>query len=103
MAYGSIVNFEWVEINVGNKCEPNTGEFKAPNPGLYHLTAVVMSDNRHSLILCLCHNGLLLTRRYLTGDGYKTGTFDVIFNLQKWDTVFIDSHTRQTIYSDVNK
>ncbi|XP_052087204.1 uncharacterized protein LOC127724313 [Mytilus californianus] len=103
LSAGDIVKFDGVWTNVGNGYEPSTGIFKAPHPGLYHLTDVVMSDNGQILILYLCHNGLRIATSYLNGDGYKTGTFDVVFNLQKGDKVYLESHTSQTIYSDVNR
>ncbi|CAG2192690.1 C1QL [Mytilus edulis] len=103
LSYGSIVVFDGVWTNVGNGYEPSTGIFTALYPGLYHLTAVVVSSSGNSLMLYLRHNGSRLTRSYQTGDGYKTGTFDVVLNLQKGDKVYIDSQSIQTIYSDSTK
>ncbi|XP_063404335.1 uncharacterized protein LOC134687809 [Mytilus trossulus] len=97
------VIFDGTWTNVGNGYEPITGIFEAPHPGLYHLTAVVMSTDGKSLGLDLYHNGVRITRSYLSGDGYKTGTFDVVLNLQKGDKVHIESDTGYTIYSSSNK
>ncbi|CAG2240727.1 C1QL [Mytilus edulis] len=68
LSNGEIVIFDGVWTNVGNGYERSIGVFKAPNRGLYHLTAVVMSTDGNSLGLNLCHNGLRMTRSYLTGD-----------------------------------
>ncbi|XP_076079019.1 uncharacterized protein LOC143049166 [Mytilus galloprovincialis] len=97
------VIFDGVWSNVENGYEPSTGVFTAPYPGLYHFTAVVMSTDGSILVLYLCHNGLCITRRLLTGDGYKTGTIDVVLNLQKGDKVYMQSDRSQTIYSDSSK
>ncbi|VDI49176.1 Hypothetical predicted protein, partial [Mytilus galloprovincialis] len=77
LQHGEKVIFDGVWTNVENGYEPSTGVFKTPHPGLYHLTAVVMSDSGSVLVLYLCHNESYMTRRLLSGDGYKTGTFDV--------------------------
>ncbi|VDI64752.1 Hypothetical predicted protein [Mytilus galloprovincialis] len=103
LSNGEKLIFDGVWINVGNGYEPSTGVFKAPQPGLYHFTAVVMSDSGSNLVLYLCQNGLCITRRLLTGDGYKTGTFDVVLNLQKGEKVYIQSDRSQIIYSDSNR
>ncbi|CAC5395885.1 unnamed protein product [Mytilus coruscus] len=95
---GETVIFDGVWTNVGNGYEPSTGIFKAPHPGLYHLTAVVCSNKGRNLDVYIYHNNLWKSRRYLSGDGYKFGTFDVVFNLEKGDTVHISSGQTQTIY-----
>ncbi|XP_071135085.1 uncharacterized protein [Mytilus edulis] len=97
------VIFDRVWSNVGNGYEPSTGIFTAPHSGLYHLTAVFMSTNGDVLNLDLCQNELKMTKSYLNGDGHKTGTFDVVFNLQKGDTVYIHSNRSQTIFSNTDK
>ncbi|VDI11041.1 Hypothetical predicted protein [Mytilus galloprovincialis] len=103
LSSGEKVIFDGLWTNVGNGYEPSTGVFTAPYPGLYHLTAVVVSTHGNSLGLYLCHNGLRMTRSYLSGDGYKTGTFDVVFNLQKGDTVHIDGDGGHPIFSTSSK
>ncbi|XP_052087206.1 uncharacterized protein LOC127724314 [Mytilus californianus] len=103
LSSGEKVIFDGVWTNVGNGYEPSTGVFKAPHPGLYHMTAVVMSYSGTSLGLDLYHNNLEITRSYLSGDGYKTGIFDVVLNLQKGDKVHIESSGTYTIYSNHHK
>ncbi|CAG2192689.1 C1QL [Mytilus edulis] len=97
------VIFDGVWTYVGNGYEPSTGVFTAPHPGLYHFTAVLMSSDKKDLSLYLTLNELRMTRSYLHGDGYKTGTFDVVFNLHKGDTVYIQSDRSQTIFSTSDK
>ncbi|VDI64750.1 Hypothetical predicted protein [Mytilus galloprovincialis] len=102
LSSGEKVIFDGVWTNVGNGYEPSTGIFNAPHPGLHHFTAVLMSDYEKDLSLDLTLNGLRMTRNYLHGDGYKTGTFDVVLNLQKGDKVHIESSSGYTctIYSN---
>ncbi|VDI64751.1 Hypothetical predicted protein [Mytilus galloprovincialis] len=102
LSNGEIVIFDGAWTNVGKGYERSIGVFKAPNPGLYHLTAVVMSTEGNSLGLNLYHNGLRMTRSYLSGDGYKTGPFDVVI-LQKGDKVHIESDQIQTIFCNSNR
>ncbi|VDI64755.1 Hypothetical predicted protein [Mytilus galloprovincialis] len=97
------VIFDGVWTYVGNGYESSTGVFTAPHPGLYHFTAVLMSSDKKDLSLYLTLNELRMTRSYLHGDGYKTGTFDVVFNLHKGDTVYIQSDRSQTIFSTSDK
>lgn len=61
------VTFDRVWTNVGNGYKPSTVIFKAPQPGHYHLTVVVMSTEGNILSLYLCHNGLRITSSFLTG------------------------------------
>ncbi|XP_071136743.1 complement C1q tumor necrosis factor-related protein 3-like [Mytilus edulis] len=89
LSSGAKVVFYQVWTNVGNGYEPSTGVFTAPYVGLYHLTAVVASENNKSLFLKLYHNGNKTPGSWLTGDGCKTGSFDVVLNLQKGDRVYI--------------
>ncbi|XP_063404333.1 complement C1q-like protein 4 [Mytilus trossulus] len=103
LSNGEIVIFDGVWTNVGNGYVRSIGVFKAPNPGLYHLTAVVISTDGKSLRLNLYHNRVRMTRSYLTGDGFKTGTFDVVIHLQMGDKVYIDSDQIRTIVSNSNK
>lgn len=92
--------FDKTWTNVGNGYEPSTGVFSAPHPGFYHFTAVVMSMEAKDLYLQLYHNTITTSSSYVKGDGYKTGTFDVVFDLQKGDKVYIAGGGSYTIYSD---
>ncbi|VDI54161.1 Hypothetical predicted protein [Mytilus galloprovincialis] len=57
-----IVIFDGIWTNVGKGYEPITVIFKAPQPGLYHFTAVVMPSSGSTLSLYLHHNELQITR-----------------------------------------
>ncbi|XP_076079017.1 uncharacterized protein LOC143049162 [Mytilus galloprovincialis] len=100
LSVGTKVLFNQVWTNVGNGYQPRTGIFTAPRAGLYHFTAVVMSTGGGSLFLKMYHNLIATSGSDTEGDGYKTGTFDVVFNLQKGDEVYIASGATYTIYSN---
>ncbi|CAC5425708.1 C1QL [Mytilus coruscus] len=89
LSNGQKVIFDQIWTNVGNGYEPSTGVFSAPHAGVYHFTAVVMSTNNNALYLTLYHNTVRTSSSFINGDGHKTGTFDVVFNLQKGDKVYI--------------
>lgn len=99
---GTKVLFNQVWTNVGNGYETSTGIFTAPRAGLYHITAVVMSLNGKTLFLTLYHNKVATAGSYVTGRSYETGTFDVIFSLQKGDEVYISGRGGYTLYSNSN-
>ncbi|XP_063404332.1 uncharacterized protein LOC134687806 [Mytilus trossulus] len=94
------VKFDKVWTNVGNGYDPNTGIFTAPRAGLYHITAVILSQSGANFYPKLYHNKVQVSGSYITGDGDKTGTFDAVFSLQKADEVYIVGHSTYTIYSD---
>ncbi|CAG2223530.1 C1QL [Mytilus edulis] len=102
LSKGTKILFNQVWTNVGNGYNPSTGIFTAPNACLYHITAVVMSAHGDDLYLRLYHNGLAMSGSYNDGDGYKTGTFDIVLNLQKGDKVYIAAQRIDKIYSDGN-
>lgn len=97
------VKFEQVWTNIGNGYDPSTGIFTAPCQGVYHITAVMMSVSGQRLQLTVKHNNEYTAGSYLAGDGYKTGSFDVVLNLKKGDTVSIGSQSSYTVYSDSGK
>ncbi|CAC5365379.1 C1QL [Mytilus coruscus] len=95
------IKFENVWTNIGNGYDPSTGIFTAPRQGVYHMSAVVMSKNKWELYLHLKHNNEYTAGSYITGDGYKTGTFDVVFSLQKGDKVSVGSKANSfTVFSN---
>lgn len=100
---GTKVLFNQVWTNVGNGYEPSTGIFTAPRAGLYHFTAVVMSSSNQLLYLRLYHNTLMTAGSHVSGRDFETGTFDVIFSLQKGDEVYIAGGGSYTIYSAGSK
>ncbi|CAC5419036.1 unnamed protein product [Mytilus coruscus] len=100
---GTNVKFEKVWANIGNGYDPSTGIFTAPRQGVYHISAVVMSEDGKSLHLQVKHNSKHTAGSYVTGDGLKTGTFDVVFSLQKGDKISVANSGGYTVYSDGNK
>ncbi|XP_063404334.1 uncharacterized protein LOC134687808 [Mytilus trossulus] len=97
---GRKVIFDKVWTNVGNGYDPITGVFTAPRAGLYHITGLILSNTDGSFYSRLYHNKVVASGSYITGDGYKTGTFDVVFSLQKGDEVYIAGY-HGTYYSDM--
>lgn len=96
------IKFEEVWTNIGNGYDSSTGIFTAPRQGVYHITAVIISVSGKRLHLHLRHNNKYTAGSYVTGDGHKTGTFDVVFSLQKADKVSVGSRGSYTVYSDSN-
>ncbi|VDI52053.1 Hypothetical predicted protein [Mytilus galloprovincialis] len=97
------IKFEKVWTNIGNGYNPSTGIFTAPRQGVYQITAVVLSVSGKQLYLHLKHNNEYTAGRLVYGDGYKTGTFDVVLNLQKGDTISVVCKSSTSVYSDSDK
>lgn len=97
-----IAKFENVWANIGNGYELSTGIFTAPKQGIYHFSAVFLSGNNQALFLELLHIDEPTSGSYLEGDGFKTGTFDILFNLQKGDRVYVSTGNSKSyaVYSD---
>ncbi|XP_052081377.1 complement C1q-like protein 3 [Mytilus californianus] len=102
LSSNAIVKFDKLWTNNLNAYDVTTGVFTASMPGLYHFSAVVMSVDGKSLFLHLWHNDTTTAGSYTKGDGYKTGTFDVVLNLKKGDRIYIrcKSHDGQKIFSN---
>jgi len=97
---GEIILFDHVWTNVGNGYNPNTGKFTAPKSGLYQISGTVMSSSGKKLHVYLFKNDKQTVSLY-TGLGYATGTVNIVFKLQKGETVYMKHHnSTQTIYSD---
>lgn len=77
--------FDNVWTNIGNVYDPSTGIFTAPHPGVYHFPSVALSICGENLNLQLVHNKRPTEQSWVTEDGYKTGTIDVVFDVQKGD------------------
>ncbi|VDH96224.1 Hypothetical predicted protein [Mytilus galloprovincialis] len=97
-----IAKFENVWANIGNGYKSSTGIFTAPKQGIYHFSAVFSSAKSQALFLELFHNDEPTSGSYLEGDGYKTGTFDILFNLQKGDRIYVSTGDSKmhNVYSD---
>jgi len=97
---GEIILFDHVWTNVGNGYNPNTGKFTAPKSGLYQISGTVMSASGKTLEVHLFKNDKQTISLY-TGSGYATGTVNIVFKLQKGETVYMKHRNNtQTIYSD---
>ena len=97
---GEIILFDKVWTNVGNGYNPNTGKFTAPKSGLYQISGTVMSESGKKLHVYLFKNDKQTVSLY-TGTGYATGTVNIVFKLQKGETVYMKHYnSTQTIYSD---
>ena len=92
--------FDKVWTNVGNGYNPNTGKFTAPKCGLYQISGTVMSTYGKKLHVYLFKNDKQTVSLY-TGLGYATGTVNIVFKLQKGETVYMKHHNNtQTIFSN---
>lgn len=96
---GTKVLFNKVWTNVGNGYKQATGIFTAPRAGLYHFTAVILSKSGKDFFLRLYHNMMATSGSWAVGDGYKTGTFDVVLSLEKGDVVYL-AGSGYHVYSD---
>ena len=97
---GEIILFDKVWTNVGNGFNPKTGKFTAPQSGLYQFSGTVMSAKNTLLYVFLFKNDKP-TVSFYAGVGYDTGTINMVFKLQKGETVYMKHHSNtQTIYSD---
>ncbi|XP_052081374.1 complement C1q tumor necrosis factor-related protein 6-like [Mytilus californianus] len=99
-----IVRFDKVWTNNLNAYDVTTGVFTAPITGLYHFSAVVMSEAGKNLFLHLWHNDTRTAASYTHGDGYKTGTFDIVLNVKKDDRIYIRcrGNDNQRIFSNAD-
>ncbi|XP_076085922.1 complement C1q and tumor necrosis factor-related protein 9B-like [Mytilus galloprovincialis] len=103
LSSNAVVKFDKLWTNNLNAYDVTTGVFTAPIAGLYHFSAVVMSISGKSLFLSLWQNDTKTAGSYTTGDGYKTGTFDVVLTLKKGDRIYIrcrGGHDSQSIFSN---
>ncbi|CAC5404591.1 unnamed protein product [Mytilus coruscus] len=103
LSSNAIVKFDKLWTNTMNAYDVTTSVFTAPMPGMYHFSAVVMSEDGKTLFLLLWRNDLKIVGSYTRGDGHKTGTFDVVLNLKKGDRIYIrchGGHDGQNIFSN---
>ena len=82
-----IIKFDSVKTNIGGNYSPNTGVFTVPRPGLYMLSATVMSTSGKNLHCALWVNHVLYQRAF--GKNYSTGTLNTVLKLKKGDRVYI--------------
>jgi hypothetical protein len=99
---GEIILFDKVWTNVGNGYNPNTGKFTAPKGGIYQISGTIMSETRKYLHVYLFKNDKQ-TVTLFAGLGNATGTINIVFKLQKGETVYMKHHNNtQIIYSNRN-
>ncbi|CAC5373122.1 C1QL [Mytilus coruscus] len=99
-SYSHNYKFDNVLTNIGKEYDPSTGIFTATHQGVYHFSVISLSVHDKSCYLRLFHNNELTLGNLVTGDGYKTGTMNVVLNLQKGDTVSVRGNGGHTVYSD---
>nr|CBX41721.1 putative C1q domain containing protein MgC1q72 [Mytilus galloprovincialis] len=104
LSSSTVVKFDRVWTNNLNGYDVSTGVFTVPVAGLYHFSAVVMSESDKQLFLNLWHNDSKTAGSLSSGNGYKTGTFDVVLDVKKGDRIYIRcrDNNAQKIYSDTD-
>ena len=89
---GSVINYNYVRLNVGNGLDPATGIFKVPIDGVYAIhfngyykdEAFTLSDHAEvNLIL----NGTKLIGKTTSGPKYGSFSFSVVLSLISGDTI----------------
>ena len=89
-----IIKFDSVRTNIGGHYSPNTGVFTVPRPGLYMLSATVMSTSGKHLHCALLVNDVVSER--LFGTNYSTGSVNTVLKLKKGDRVYIKKDSKHS-------
>lgn len=95
--------FDNVWTNIGNAYDPSTGIFTAPHKVVYHFPSVALSISGENLNLKLVHNKRPTAQNWVTGGGYKTGTIDVVFDIQKGDKLHVGAASVMALFRNSNK
>jgi len=89
-----IIKFDSIKTNIGGHYSPKTGVFTVPRPGLYMLSATVMSTSGKHLHCALLVNDVMSGR--LFGTNYSTGTLNTLLQLKKGDRVYIKKDSKDS-------
>ena len=93
-AMNEIIKFDSIKTNIGGYYSPKTGVFTVPRPGLYMLSATVMSASGKHLHCVLLVNDVMSAR--LFGTNYSTGSLNTVLQLKKGDRVFIKKDPKKS-------
>nr|CBX41681.1 putative C1q domain containing protein MgC1q32 [Mytilus galloprovincialis] len=97
---GAVVQFDKVWTNEGKGYDPNSGTFTAPRQGFYQISATTMSPQGKYFHSHLMKNNEKTVGLY-TGEGYHTGSANIVLKLKKGDRVYIKHRGgTEAIYSD---
>ena len=89
-----IFKFDSIKTNIGGHYSPKTGVFTVPRPGLYMLSATVMSTSGKNLHCAFLVNDVVSAR--LFGTNYSTGSLNTVLQLKKGDRVYIKKSSKHS-------
>jgi hypothetical protein len=89
-----IIKFDSVRTNVGGHYSPSRGVFTVPIPGIYMLSATVMSTHGKNLHCALWVNDVMYERAF--GTNYSTGSLNTVLQLKKGDRVYIKKDSQSS-------
>ena len=89
-----IFKFDSIKTNIGGHYSPKTGVFTVPRPGLYMLSATVMSTSGKYLHCAFLVNDVVSAR--LFGTNYSTGSLNTVLQLKKGDRVYIKKDSKHS-------
>ncbi|XP_063407290.1 uncharacterized protein LOC134691032 [Mytilus trossulus] len=90
-----VLKFSNVVTNVGNCYDVNTGIFNSPQTGVYEFSANFISNGDMWLEINLMKNGHFIARGHCAKTHGVAGTLQVILELQKGDTIYLQ-HPRDS-------
>jgi hypothetical protein len=93
-----IFKFDSIKTNIGGHYSPKTGVFTVPRPGLYMLSATVMSTRGKSLSCDFLVNDVMSGR--LFGINFSTGSLNTVLQLKKGDRVYIKKSSKKSTASE---
>ncbi|CAC5402909.1 unnamed protein product [Mytilus coruscus] len=98
-----VVKFDKVWTNEGKGYYPNSGIFTAPRKGFYQISATTMSTLGKHFHSYLMKKKNEKTVGLYTGQGYHTGSANIVLKLKKGDRVYIKHKSNtENIYSDAD-
>ncbi|XP_063407291.1 complement C1q-like protein 4 [Mytilus trossulus] len=90
-----VLKFSNVVTNIGSGYDVNTGIFRAPKTGVYEFSANFISNGDMWLEINLMKNGHFIARGHCAKTHGVAGTLQVILELQKGDTIYLQ-HPRDS-------